>query len=165
MPQPSPVPAVTTATEAGNAVPPKAKPLTKREIYRLANRATASARYRERHRDEVREAARLRAAQRRANLATASSEVREEVKQRARDASARYRARHREELALKQRKVRKRAHIAKHGIHLYLERRYSAPKAPPEEEPEDGDDSDEPQTADEHTPWDYNYIDPCSKRC
>ncbi|KAJ7026242.1 hypothetical protein C8F04DRAFT_1190786 [Mycena alexandri] len=154
--RPSPPP-----SHAPTAAPTKSKARTKREVHRLERQAAASARYRERHRAEVLERGRLRAAQRRAELKTQSKELREEAKQHARDASARYRARNQEELALKQRKVRKRAHIAKHGIHAYLQRHYGAPSAAPEEsEPEpddDGDGGDEHQTTSDYAMWNYNY--------
>ncbi|KAJ7164570.1 hypothetical protein C8R43DRAFT_1122451 [Mycena crocata] len=86
----------------------------------LVQQREASARYRERNRDKVLEAGRVRAANRRAR-GLSSDRVR------AREASARYRDRNRAELAQKQRKVRKRAYIDKHGVHAYIQRRFDAP--------------------------------------
>ncbi|KAJ7624685.1 hypothetical protein FB45DRAFT_1030819 [Roridomyces roridus] len=104
--------------------------------------ADANARYRDRHRAEVLAARRECAARRRAAQANDK-----EAHVRALEAAARYRAGHREELAAKQQKVRKRAFIAKHGVHKYIQRRFDAPPpartpSPPVMFPElDDDDS------------------------
>ncbi|KAJ7626012.1 hypothetical protein FB45DRAFT_869131 [Roridomyces roridus] len=107
--------------------PPKRRnraPLTEKQ---KDDHADASARYRERRR--------------------AAQANDKEAHAHALAAAARYRAGHREELAAKQQKVRKRAFIAKHGVHKYIQRRFDAPppartQSPPMMFPElDDDDS------------------------
>ncbi|KAJ6489837.1 hypothetical protein C8R45DRAFT_1096823 [Mycena sanguinolenta] len=73
---------------------------------RAESHRAASARYRQKHYEEVREADRLRAAARRACLHDD-----EGAHARAREHSARYRQRHREELVRKQRKARAQAFV------------------------------------------------------
>ncbi|KAJ6455129.1 hypothetical protein C8R47DRAFT_1082863 [Mycena vitilis] len=145
-------------------------PADARKLQQLRERRrAASARYRERHRTEVLEAGRIRAAERRATLKDD-----EGSRARAREASARYRSQNREELASKQRKVRKAAYIKKHGVHAFIQRRFDAPmpsrevespSPPPDDPPEanyDGDDEDNGgRVYAAPLGWDY---DPCLKR-
>ncbi|KAJ7198755.1 hypothetical protein GGX14DRAFT_401738 [Mycena pura] len=129
-----------------------------------AAHAAAVARYRERHRDAVLEAERLRAAHRRKNL-TGEAYLRE--RERAKEASARYRARHREELALLQRQVRKRAYIKKYGIHAYIQRSFDAPIPGREDTPEPEPAEEQYADADEYSQsWGRisDYVDPLLKR-
>ncbi|KAJ7803374.1 hypothetical protein B0H14DRAFT_2613392 [Mycena olivaceomarginata] len=119
---------------------------TAKQRRRLESKRAASARYRERHREEVLESERAHAARRRAHLKTLKpgDEVLERARERARLASARYRAGNRDELALKQRQVRKRAFIHKHGLYTHIQRRFDAPipGREPDSEPEDADEED-----------------------
>ncbi|KAJ7118005.1 hypothetical protein C8R43DRAFT_1137477 [Mycena crocata] len=131
-----------------------------------AQQREASARYREKNRDQVLEAGRLRAAKRRA-LGRSSDRAH------AREASARYRESHREELALKQRQVRKRAFIKKHGVHAFIQRRFDVPMPAPAARPDTPPPPSEEAEADET--WDFwgsnnnapvisTYDDPCLRR-
>ncbi|KAJ7166439.1 hypothetical protein C8R43DRAFT_1122003 [Mycena crocata] len=128
-----------------------------------AQQREASARYREKNREKVLEAGRVRAAKRRARGLSSD-------RARAREASARYRQEHREELALKQRQVRKRAYIQKHGVHAFIQRRFDAPMPAPAVRPTSPVPSEDPDDA-----WDFwgsnkdapiiaNYDDPCLRR-
>ncbi|KAJ7936006.1 hypothetical protein B0H13DRAFT_2304072 [Mycena leptocephala] len=122
----NPFPPPTMATPDNTQTPAslKSRLIDEQQKRKREARAAASARYRERHRDAVLEAGRLRAAHRRKNLRGAEY-LRE--RDRAREASARYREGHRKKLALKQRLARKRAYIDKYGIHAYIQRRFDAP--------------------------------------
>ncbi|KAJ7718177.1 hypothetical protein B0H14DRAFT_3521769 [Mycena olivaceomarginata] len=88
-------------------------------------KCAASARYRERHAEELLSKERERAARRRAHLKTlkeGDAEL-ERARAQARANSARYRAQNRERLAMRARDDRKTAFVAKHGFRAYLDRR------------------------------------------
>ncbi|KAJ7431874.1 hypothetical protein B0H11DRAFT_2261288 [Mycena galericulata] len=151
--------AVSPSTSTPN---PLAKPqkLTAKEERLRESRRLASERYRAKHRTQVLEAGRVRAARRR--LAMKDDDA---ARTRAKEASARYCAENREELALKQRKVRKRAYIQKHGVHAYIQRRFDAPsKLPQPAAPADA--GDDPELAIFDAPTTYyapiisDYHDP-----
>ncbi|KAJ7681053.1 hypothetical protein DFH06DRAFT_1120626 [Mycena polygramma] len=132
----------------GAAIPPRMSKAdaAKRQCQLERNRA-AAARYREKHRTEVLEVARIRAAQRRAVLKDDP-----EARARAREASTRYRSQNREALAGKQRKVRKTAYIKKHGVHAFIQRRFDAPIPTRESEsPEPNDQANEEDALGEGT--------------
>ncbi|KAJ7715349.1 hypothetical protein B0H16DRAFT_1477503 [Mycena metata] len=112
---------------------PKPKTTIQLRRRRVAHRA-ASARYREKNREKVLEADRIRAAERRC-----AERNDQDARARAREASARYRAQNRETLASKQREVRKRAYIKKHGTQAYVYKKYSDKPAQPVI-PDDDDD-------------------------
>ncbi|KAJ6627802.1 hypothetical protein B0H10DRAFT_1940795 [Mycena sp. CBHHK59/15] len=142
----------------------EAQQALRRELWR-----EASAKYRERHREQVLQVGRQRAARARQHLKTlkGGAYMRERARERAREASARYRMKNREALALKQRQARKRAFIDKHGIHAYIQQRFDAPIP---REPESESDS---ESATDDLSWGEigpstsgpicDYIDPCLK--
>ncbi|KAJ7900468.1 hypothetical protein B0H13DRAFT_2336573 [Mycena leptocephala] len=158
-----------------STLPPKkleTKLSKEKEERRRESRRAASARYRERHRAQVLEAGRIRAAQRCHNLKKLSGReyLAERSRLKAREASARYRAENREALALQERQRRKRAFIDKYGIHAYIQRRFDAPipSCEPDSDPEDaGDENDDLSWGDIGpcvSALICDYIDPCLKR-
>ncbi|KAJ7802745.1 hypothetical protein B0H14DRAFT_3488154 [Mycena olivaceomarginata] len=88
-------------------------------------KCAASARYRERHAEELLPKERERAARRRAHLKTLKEgdDELECARAQAHANSTRYRAQNRERLAAKARGDRKTAFVAKHGFRAYLNRR------------------------------------------
>ncbi|KAJ7052985.1 hypothetical protein C8F01DRAFT_1090068 [Mycena amicta] len=86
----------------------------------LARRA-ASARYREKNKEEVRAKARERMARRRAETAS-DRESAEESRRQARERSRLYRERHAAEIAERKREARARAFIQRHGTDAWVSR-------------------------------------------
>ncbi|KAJ6458765.1 hypothetical protein C8R45DRAFT_1109885 [Mycena sanguinolenta] len=137
-----------------NTVPTRQQPVSDSVAEKNENRralhAAASARYRERNRQKVLEAGRVRVAECRARIKANPSEDKR-ARERVRLTSTRYCAQHCKELATKQRKVRRREFIGQYGVRAYVRRNREAPirtRQPVMPEPEqpvaaDGYDADE----------------------